>query len=338
MKPAKLMTIMGATAMVIKAGASTYQIQEGDTLSDIIYQKDLKPIYGKNGYLNKIIKLNRDILKKKGSLLLVGQLIQLPDDKMENKEVAAKEVVNPSEVKQVLADQSIAAVPQGIAVLLAPSNDHHPYSYFKLSPYFSSLKVDSTNLSKFGGTNVTLLSKKGVGVGGSWNIAYDEKKTFFGFASMEYYSLIDDPSYTFNKSTQSRMHFGMGALFQTSPELELSTSFAMREISFLDVRTPSNIDVSSVVVPELKLGVSKTILAKEKFSAKVGGHLMGLIPNQTGSYYAKMGYGGGVQMELHHADKSLLLIYDFSSQKIGEIKNNESVMTMLMNFSLGITQ
>lgn len=323
MNPTKIMTFLGASLMAISAGAGTYQIQEGDTLSDIIYKKNIKPIYGKFGYLQKIIHLNKSVIRGDGSFIRIGDFIELPDDETLERPIA-----------QIEKDQKKVNVrrPSSIHKEL---NDNYPYSYFRLSPNFSSLKINSVNQSKFGGTNTTIFSKTGVGIDASWNISYDEKKTYFGFASMEYYTLFSDPNIHFNRSSLTRFHFGAGAKAQCLPDFELIVKASVREVGFLDVTTPANVDVNSLILTEFDAAIKQTFATKKDFSAKVGGHILGLLPGSVGSYHSKLGYGAGALFELQHANKSMSVNYDYRSLKINEIKNTEGIISLIMNFSLG---
>ncbi len=306
--------------------ASSYQIKKGDTLSDILFKKKLKPIYGKNGYLKKTIQFNKSIIRKNGSFIRIGDIIQIPNDHLEEIHPLAQKI----EVKE-----PVAAPTSSQTSLQRYPSDEYPFSYFKLSPHFSFLRIDSTNTTSFGGSAVTLLSKKGIGVNGSWNIAYDERITYLGFASFEYFSLFSDPNYAFNHSSITRFHFGVGANLQSSPELEVITKATLREVAFLDVVNPQSVNIASMTLLELEAGVKKKLAVKKSFEANIGGHFLGLLPSSVGSYHSKFGFGGGVLAEIRHKEKSLELTYDYRSLKINNIKNNESTIALVMNFSLG---
>jgi hypothetical protein len=313
---------IGSVAFAMTALASSYQIKKGDTLSGILFKKKLKPIYGKNGYLKKTIQFNKSIIRKNGSFIRIGDIIQIPENHLKETHLLAKKI---EVTKPVAAPVYVQRNP----------SDEYPFSYFKLSPHFSFLRIDSTNPTGFGGSEVTLLSKKGIGINSSWNIAYDERMTYFGFASFEYFSLYSDPNYVFNHSSITRFHFGVGANLQSTSDLEVTTKATLREVAFLDVVNPQSVNIASITLLELEAGVKKRIAVKKSFEANIGGHFLGLLPGSVGSYHSKFGFGGGVLAEIRHKEKSLELTYDYRSLKINNIKNNESTIALVMNFSLG---
>jgi hypothetical protein len=45
----------------ISASDSFYIVKKGDTLTSILYAKNLKPLYGKNGTLAKTLRLNSQL-------------------------------------------------------------------------------------------------------------------------------------------------------------------------------------------------------------------------------------------------------------------------------------
>src|SRR3989338_5658883 len=68
--------------LLCMSNAFAYQvieIKEGDTLSDVLYKNNIKPLYGKNRFVEKTLKLNRlsfDSTKK----LQPGDVIVIPKD------------------------------------------------------------------------------------------------------------------------------------------------------------------------------------------------------------------------------------------------------------------
>jgi hypothetical protein len=83
--------------------------------------------------------------------------------------------------------------------------------------------------------------------------------------------------------------------------------------------------------------VKQKMAAKKSFEANIGGHISGLLPSSVGSYHSTFGFGAGVLAEIKHKDKSLELTYDYRSMKVNDVKNNESTIALMMNFTLGKT-
>jgi hypothetical protein len=182
--PTRILSILGSDAIAVTDGATLYQIKEDDTLSEVLFQKNIGLLYSKNSYVNETITLNKSTIKKDGSFLRigVGDFVEIFD--------GAFKIIHPV-VNQREAIESLM------------------------------------------------------------KIACDEKITYFGFSSVEYFSLYTDPNFSFNHS--------------------------------------------------------------------------------------KLGFSAGVLAELKYKDKSLELTYDYRSMKVNDVKNNESTITLMMNFTLGKT-
>lgn len=323
----RLVIVTAIILLSAMASALEYTVKTGDTLSEILSSFNLSPLYGKNGFVKKTIRLNKGKIKKNGSLLAIGTVLELP----------AESRIEEKNVLPVMAQmEGSEFTPEAIVPSLNrnPSNDDEfPFSYFQLTPQFSFLRVDSNNANNFGGSRVTLLSKSGLGLNGSWNIAYDEKRTFFGFAGIEHFTLFTDPDYVFNRTNINRFHFGVGTNWQYSSDMAFTSKASLQEVSFLDIVNPLSINVASITLPELSAGVKKSIARKKTFEASLEGHGALLLPSSSGSYHSKLGFGLGAALDLRHREKSFALTYDYRSLKVSDIKNSESSIALLMNFS-----
>jgi hypothetical protein len=184
--------------------------------------------------------------------------------------------------------------------------------------------MNSSNDHSFGGSTVTILSQKGFGLDLAWHVSYDDRFSFFGFGSYNYFSFSNDPNYSLNHLNLTNLHFGLGGGFFYSPELKFTSIFSLREVSFLDVITPTVVSLETISVPEIGVGFEKTLFAKKDLFGIWGAHLLGLFPSINGSYKSKLGYGIRTKFELSHKNKSLFLSYELRSVGINEIKNNES--------------
>jgi hypothetical protein len=311
-----LVTCLALVSVGSFAGVINYKVKPGDTLSSILFDHNLGPLYGKNGLVKSTYKLNK--IKKAGDLIHIGAIIKLPVE---------DEVAISTPTPPILPQ----TVPQLAQESRAPS-DEFPYSHFVYSPHISFLKADSTNDIKFGGSTVSTYSKSGFGIDLAWHVFYDDRFSYSGFASLNYFSFYNDPSYTLNKLNSTPLHFGVGGCFEYSPELKFSSSIFLREIIFLDALTPLAINLESIAVPEIKLGIEKTLFTKKRLSGTVNAHINGILPASRGSYTSKMGYGAGAGFEMIHKNKSLFLNYNLRSLQISDIKNKENLIVIGMNF------
>lgn len=300
-----------------------YVVKEGDTLSTVLYAHDAGPLYGKHGLVRLTKKLNPGAIKKSGNFVFVGQIIKLP--------IIARPQSNAivSEVKPIIS----AVEPEKITVERAPSSiSESMYAHFVYSPHLSFLKVESSNDINLGGSSVTALSQKGVGADVAWHVFYNDRFSFYGFGSIDYYSLYEDPNYVLNNSSFTRFNFGVGGSYDFSSTLKFNSKLSLRDVTFLDVITPVSVSVESMPVPEVEAGLKTTLFTKDQLMGFWGINLVGLLPSSRGSYKSKLGFGAGTSFELKFKNKVLFLNYDHRSFKVNEIENKES--SIMLGISL----
>ncbi|MGZ3790263.1 MAG: hypothetical protein ACXVLQ_17150 [Bacteriovorax sp.] len=325
---------------VAMASASTlgdtvsYKVKKGDTLSRVLRHHGIRPLYGESGFIKLTIKLNEGKIRKNGNFVRIGEIIQLQLSKESDKKVAT---ISPTQQETALEKKAEIEIKSDIIAdeeikrFRAPS-DEFPYSRFVYSPHLAFLRVDSTNDVKFGGSSVTALSKRGVGLDLAWHIFYDDRFSFFGFGSLDYFSFYNDPNYSLNNSSITHLHFGAGGSLNHSPDLKFTSRASLREVSFLDIRSPTTVSLESISVPEIEMGFEKTVFIKKQLKGIWGAHLSGLLPSSRGSYKSKWGHGLGSSFEVIHQEKALFLDYDLRSLSVNEIKNKEQSIVFGMRF------
>lgn len=312
------------------AGAVTYTVRKHDTLSEVLHSYGIKNLYGKNGIVKATIKLNKHKIKDNGNFIKIGQIINLPieEELMSKATDEAPAISTPIDQKE----EVVAEVEKGPMSKRREPSDEYPYSHFEYAPRLAFLKLDSTNDVFLGGSNVTALSKFGVGIDLGWHVAYDDRFSFFGVGAFEYFSMYDDSKYVTNKSSIARFHAGIGGSYNYDPELKFNSKISMRTVSFVDVKSPTIINLESIPVPEVSVGVEKTVFAKKQLSGKVDLHVLAILPGSRGSYHSNMGAGFGLGTEVIHKNKGLFLNYDYRSQKIGDINNKEHILNFGFKF------
>lgn len=77
-KRTKILVNLFCSLGVINQGfAETYTVKRGDILSQVLYDKNLKPIYGKDGTLLKVVELNSELKNSKGNIIHPGMVLNL---------------------------------------------------------------------------------------------------------------------------------------------------------------------------------------------------------------------------------------------------------------------
>lgn len=320
----KLFVVYAALESLDSAHAAvvTYQVKKGDTLSKILKDHGLKPLHGKKGFINLTTKLNENKIKENGNFVLIGEMIVLPVKEVFEESITIKETPSDSssEIETKTRSES------------RPLGEELPYSHFIYSPHLSFLRIDATNDVNLGGSNVTALSERGFGIDLEWHVFYNERISFFGFGSLEHFSFYKDPNYSFNNSTITRLHYGVGGKLQYLPELKITSSISIREVSFLNIMTPVSINLESIPVAEIVTGFEKTMFTKSQLTGVFGAHVSGVLPGRRGSYKSNLGFGIGAMTVVTHKTKSLYLTYNLRSLQVNEIKDKESLIVLGMSF------
>ncbi|APJ03765.1 hypothetical protein [Silvanigrella aquatica] len=57
-----------------------YKVQKNDTITTILKTHSLRPIYGKDGSLEEVLKINPHTKETNGDLIYVGEILRLPND------------------------------------------------------------------------------------------------------------------------------------------------------------------------------------------------------------------------------------------------------------------
>ncbi|BBH52968.1 hypothetical protein [Fluviispira sanaruensis] len=78
-----LLSIISYTSLSQEKNNQTYQIKDGDNVLSILKKHKLTPIYGKNGYLSEIIRLNPETIHDEGNLIFPKNEIILPIKSLE---------------------------------------------------------------------------------------------------------------------------------------------------------------------------------------------------------------------------------------------------------------
>ncbi|WGL59892.1 hypothetical protein QEJ31_15275 [Pigmentibacter sp. JX0631] len=80
-----------------------YTVQPNDNLSTVLQKLSLKPIYGKNGSLAEVLKLNPDKQESNGNCIYVGEVIILPKSMLTKQNQSSEiktEVAKKNEIKK----------------------------------------------------------------------------------------------------------------------------------------------------------------------------------------------------------------------------------------------
>ncbi|MGY3804589.1 hypothetical protein ACWNT8_11030 [Pigmentibacter ruber] len=92
-----------------------YTVQPNDNLSTILQKLSLKPIYGKNGSLAEVLKLNPEKQESEGNCIYAGEVILLPKSMLTKEKLnleLKKEIGKQTEIKKTNENNNVKATLQ----------------------------------------------------------------------------------------------------------------------------------------------------------------------------------------------------------------------------------
>jgi hypothetical protein len=306
-----------------------YQVQKNDYLSNILQSLRLVPIYGKNGYLNEVISLNKKKIKSRGDLIRVGTQLVLP------LKAIGKEVASSEEVKETAEDIKETAEVNKVAEPVAINQSSDQYSYFKLSPMFTSLSVESTDDVHFGGTTASNSTKDGIGIRGEWRIVMRPDlslNTFFSMSSLNFY---EDSAYALTDTSFVRTSYGVGGQYGINSVSRIESSLQMNQNYFLDVVTPANIQIRSMSQVELRTQYNRNLFTMGLVKSEWGAGGLLILPASHGQYKAQAGYGFNLDWITEFRSKEIQVSYARKFFKVNDVTNQLSEILVRLNFSFG---
>lgn len=305
-----------------------YQVQKNDYLSNILQSLRLVPIYGKNGYLNEVITLNRLKIKKNGNLIQVGTQLVLPIRSI-RKDVASNNEINKSIESNDIKETAIPIERETV------DQSKKQYSFFKLSPMFTSLSIESTDDVRFGGTKTSNTTRDGVGVRGEWRIVMAPGLSLSAFASMSSLKFYDDTSYALTDTHFYRTSYGVGGEYGINSVSSIKSTAQFNQNYFLDVVTPANIQIRSISQVELKAAYSRNLFSMGLVKSDLGAGGLLILPSSRSQFNAKTGYGFNLDWTTEFRSKEIQVSYIRKIFKVNDISNQLSEIFVSLNFSLG---
>jgi hypothetical protein len=253
------------------ATSSTYEVKENDTLSLIVQSQVSGPIWGRNGSLKKVLKLNPQITNP--DLIFPGEVIVLNAKKKEVKGEA----------------QKIAAIKKPVS----PSRSFH----LEFSHAFTSLNmIDSAT-----GADSELASKLHLSLEGKYLQHWSSRfKSFVGIR-LGWISFENPNSHERSLSSKEKLMngIGIGGSYELTPHLDLGVSAYYQSELFARSTSTKNVTIDAVHLPSLESTMSYKAFSLESFTLGVSMNFDLKLPAETDSYDVKLGkgYGGAIFLE-----------------------------------------
>jgi hypothetical protein len=235
----KLFTLLLISSTALMA-QSVYHLQKGETLSELLYKYNKKPLYGKNNWVEKTLKLNRITLEEANNLE-EGSAVMLPVP-------VKKEIVKVDVIK---VRQSAI----GRAGLIGGRVSSHQNLYFHLDYFYQKAVMGqySADLQENFGLGVEIIGRN--------NYQFEDFKwnAFGGFYSANKGAArFEEYSNKTARFSPDALIFGGLQVRPDNAEVELTLRAALEEVSLLS-NQQTNVDVDRHLFSWVGIGAKHTL-------------------------------------------------------------------------------
>jgi hypothetical protein len=317
------------------SAADFHIVEEGETISDILYEYEIGPIYGKRGHLEKMLKLNPKLSESRGDKIKPGMKILLTEAVVLDysfpfvKEVASVKLGEPL----VLRAREIASEEEPKSEVVNQEFTQH--SFFTLSPRSTLMAINSVDDVRLGGSDVTNLTKAAVGIYGEWRIMIRPATSIFIFSAIDFLEFYKDTNFSLTDTSFKRTTFGVGGEKSIGSDSKISAIIQVNQNYFLEVVTPTNVQIRELTQTELKAQYTKNVFSVGKVNSEIGLGVMAIMPSSRDQYKSKLGYGVRVEWTTRFLSKEIQLSYGQKRFSVNSIDNTSKEILATLNFSFG---
>lgn len=281
-----------------------YVAKHGETISDILFQNGLGPIYGKKGLLNQVLLLNPKLKKKLGNKIYPGEKIRLPQNALSVAKVEAPKSESTGKTLEPELNKNSES-----------DIDHEQYIFYSLSPQVSWLKAVSASIDQYQISEVSALSKAIPGVLGTYGMKIKDNLSVHTFVSLADVKFYRDERYRLTRDSFFRSSYGLGVDYRLDSVNRFSLSGGFFDEFFLTMSDSSTINIETAQFPEIHWGYRRLLGEYKKVSFDSGIWGKFIIPYKVSSIDGKLGFGIGGDFLLKFKEKGLRFFYNFSNAK-----------------------
>lgn len=322
-------TLLGFSHLLLAAEPMIYVVRPGETISEIAIEKIGRPVYSKNGSLQKIKSLNPQI--QNFNLIYPGQ-----------------EIVVGSDGKRFMATEPQSSPPEALQETAAepeekksdPSNltNYAQYGQFGLQLGFNFSRVDSKDKSS--GSESAFISEMSPQLNLSWNYRWTENWSSFANIEAIFETITSDtstPARTLLKPTGTRKTLEFGARKHWSHNAKSSLSFGAQEKIYSHTPNSNEIQMDRVPVQFLRISHEQVLFQVQKSLGFAEVQLNHLFATSTPDHTIKSGSGGKASLGLRHDFQKFsvetIASYGFSKQESNIVSQTEKYIGGLIGVS-----
>lgn len=291
------------TLVSLSAFPATYQeyvVSEGDTLSGILFNHQIGPLYGPRGKIQEVLKINK--IKKAGDKILSGQKILIPVLFFSSEEKAL------------------------------PIKQKESRLYFQVNFKPTYFRIDSKD--KVTGDSASILSELSPEIGASLYFDLDRKNLFRFTVSSLFYSLQKDESILLKNQKGNRTSLSAEYLRNFGSFTSL-LGLSMKEELFPFSKTPGELSLEKKVIPHFSAGIIYPFI--EKNSTSISGEIGGdyLLSQKNNAYNISSGTRFWSGLKFSHYNHDLGLFFNLSNQQTSIATKKEQQVGLSYSYQFG---
>lgn len=284
-----------------------YTVKEGDSTGELLLSRGLRPLWGKNGYVQKLIKLNSKLVSLKGNLILPGDEIILP----------------------LPAKRSVASI-----VAMPTQEKFQPFGNLSIRPKLSFSMIKATEVAD--GASSNIYSNPAYGAIFTWGQSWSKDLKTSYFFDIEKRTYQAPPNRTFLKNNMTLINVGVSGNYRLTKRLSLNSEVTYGEELFLNAPNTRTLTLDKAAGPKGRLGVGVTFIDLSPFKVTGGLGANTIIGRKVKDYNSKssLGYYGNLELTQTYKDKTFMASIEYQVQD-KDTTNFKQIHTDLQ-FSIGI--
>ena len=270
----------------------TYTVGNNETLSNILYRNDIKPIYGLNGTLNQTIALNPELRRSMGNKVFPGQKVRLPRE-----ELARQDLPKIDESKNSVRFATEDTTKDAAAT-------------FSVSAGVDFMKIQGVDETS--GDDSVILSEASPSLSLGYNLLWDQVTVLSLISKVQRYKLQGlNNGQSFDYASGSKIDLSLKVVREFSKRWALGAGVAFEQDLFFHAISPIELGVDKVMITKPRIYARYAALVKSNANLGFDGSVGVNLPNETSVYKIKTGThaGAGTYFKYH----TKLLNQDYKS-------------------------
>lgn len=298
-----------------------YVVKKGDQLGLLLFQRNISPLWGEKGNVEKIRKLNQ----LETTVLVEGQEIKLPF--LRNERIPTSELI-PSLPKEV-------NIPREQSVVKKEGQPFERKSTFTVQPKVSFMKVDLVDPQD--NSAVSLLSNVNTGVDLFWNQYWSPKvqsHLFLDFNHVNFESLLNR---SLSKKKETVTAIGFEIKYSWLDWLTTGILIQYGEELFISAPNTTTIRLDKTTLLSSRLNLGLRILKLDPFEVHLQSGARIIASGKVGGYKTEQsfGYNSGILLNHQKGQSSFYgkLNYEIQDKNTSNLNQTHNVLTLSVGYT-----